>query len=97
MVKMLQVPYFCCIVFLCSILADTEGVKYKAKLSPNYTLVWETVDNEFINFAALVKTTGWVGLGLNTKPKMDGADLVISGVKNDTRPYLFVSNAKVTK
>lgn len=49
------------------------------------------MDKEIISFNALVKTTGWIGLGLNTKPKMDGADIVISGIKNDTRPYLFVS------
>lgn len=44
-----------------------------------YDLTW-TITGDKIRFRARVKTGGWVGIGLNTKRGMEGAELMISGV-----------------
>lgn len=85
---------FCHISFFVVIpvlIMQTQCEKYKLKLSANYTLVWHIVDNEYINFAALVQTNGWIGLGLNSIPSMDGADLIMTGIGDNKRPYLHVN------
>ena len=63
------------VVFSISVSSFTEQF-----LSGNYNLQWE-VTEEKIKFKATAKTEGWVGIGLNSKGVMDGAELMIAGMK----------------
>jgi hypothetical protein len=67
-------------VSLICLVTHSQCAKYKTRLGSNYTLVWEVLENEYISFSAFVRTNGWVGFGLNDKPKMDGAGKYLTQV-----------------
>jgi len=60
-----------------------------------WTLYWEVLEDSQIQVELVGQTLGWVGLGLNTKDKMDLGELVIAGV-NDTngKPYFRTFTGK---
>lgn len=57
-----------------------------------YELFW-SISNGTIEFELNVNTKGWVGIGFAPTPSMTGADLIISGLNDETgRPYIYVSD-----
>jgi len=69
-----------------------EGIRYEVDLSANYSLTWEIID-DYVDFVARAKTPGWVGLALNYRPRMNGADMVIGGVDSSKSSYIYVSKS----
>jgi len=76
---------YLCIFTMCS---QTMGLQ----LSSTYTVDWQ-VDKDKITFHIEAKTKGWVGLGLNSKPGMTGADIVVAGVRGGTEQYIYDMHA----
>jgi hypothetical protein len=70
-------------------LHGAEGARYKFQPNQEFSLTWEIVDG-YVDFITTAKTPGWIGLALNYRPRMNGADMVIGGVENGNN-YLYVS------
>ena len=61
-----------------------------------YTLHWSfNVQEESIQFAVNVSTTGWVGLGLSPDGGMAGSDIVIGWVNSQGQAFFNVSIDKL--
>lgn len=65
-----------------------------------YDLTWELFEAENkIRFKYKVRTSGWVGLGLNENIGMNGAQLVMAGVttggENGTHIYHHVRHTRI--
>lgn len=73
-----------------SCLSDTVKRSSVLDLNGRYSAEWEVnFDTEVIVFTIDVQTTGFVGFGISMNPSMEGADIVIGGVK-DGEPYFQV-------
>eukprot|EP00002_Diphylleia_rotans_P000857 TRINITY_DN1045_c0_g1_i3.p1 TRINITY_DN1045_c0_g1~~TRINITY_DN1045_c0_g1_i3.p1 ORF type:complete len:897 (-),score=167.81 TRINITY_DN1045_c0_g1_i3:104-2794(-) len=61
---------------------DLTGQDYFSAtlLGGRYVMYWKIVQDTFLEVALKVKTTGWVGFGINTSGEMKGADMVIAWV-----------------
>lgn len=64
-------------------------ISESALLHTQYDLDW-TIDRDFVVFQIQARTKGWVGLGLNEKPLMKDACIVVAGVNNG-QTYVYVS------
>lgn len=48
----------------------------------NFILEYNMIENETLQVKATVRALGWVGVGLSESSDMNGADLILGGVKN---------------
>jgi hypothetical protein len=88
--KILLLTFGVAYVGLLQLIQGSQGLKYEVELSSNYSLKWEVVNNETVDFFVRARTPGWVGLALNYRPRMNGADMVIGGVDDETKSnYLY--------
>jgi hypothetical protein len=57
--------------------------------SGDFSVAW-IADVANINFTVTAKTTGWVGFGISTQPKMTGADMYVGWVSDATSQLTLV-------
>ena len=61
-----------------------EEYRFSAILDDGYTLHWNfNLEQQSIDFAVNVSTTGWIGFGLSPNGQMPQSDVVIGWVDND--------------
>lgn len=76
----------------CDTVKRAEVLDYNGK----YSVEWEVdLETEIIVFTLDVETTGFVGFGISMNPSMEGADIVIGGVRDNQTTYFNVIYMKV--
>lgn len=86
------------VLFLLTASCSCDTVKRAEVLDHNgkYSVEWEVdLETEIIVFTVDVETTGFVGFGISMNPSMDGADIVIGGVRDNQTTYFNVIYMKV--
>lgn len=57
-----------------------------------FTVTWEMNESShLVTFTLDVKTSGWIGFGINNKDGLDGGDFFIGGVYPNGTSYFTVS------
>ncbi len=70
------------------VISDDE-YEFEVELDGNdYVLYWR-IENDIIRMAMVVKTTGWVAIGLDPEVRMKGADIVIGWVDSDDKIFVL--------
>lgn len=70
---------------------NTYSDNVTVRLNENYLISWTYLEEyKNITFETIVKTKGFIGIGFSTNGAMIGADIVIGGVAEDGKPYLYV-------
>ena len=71
----------------------SEQYTYSVQMDSNgrYTMFYSyDDDSSTLQFAVLVQTTGWIGLGISPNGQMPSSDVVIGWVDQNGRPFLQV-------